>query len=84
MEALAILRWAVVLIADLAFMANIKRLADALFPLDAKKRQPRAGYAQRLAYEIRHQYYTTRSGGTQDVRTLRPAPGAAGDPHAAH
>lgn len=84
MEALAILFWAVVLIADVVFMANVKRLADALFPLETKKRQPRAGYAQRLAYEIRHQYYTTPEGVLQDVRTLRPAPGAAGDPHAAH
>ena len=44
MEALAILFWLVVVVADVAFMANIKRLADELFPLDDKKKRPgRAG-----------------------------------------
>lgn len=42
MEALAILFWLAVLAADIAFMANIKRLADTLFPLDGK-RPGRAG-----------------------------------------
>ena len=37
MEVLAILFWLAVLAADIAFMANIKRLADRLFPLDEKR-----------------------------------------------
>lgn len=41
MEVIAILFWAVVLAADVVFMANIKRIADEWFPLDGKKKGPR-------------------------------------------
>lgn len=41
MEVIAIIFWMVVLMADLVFMTQIKRIADELFPLDGKKKGPR-------------------------------------------
>lgn len=44
MEALAILFWLAVLAADVAFMFQIKPLADKLFPLEGHEKSPgRAG-----------------------------------------
>lgn len=42
MEVLAIILWAAVLAADIAFMLNIKRIADEVVPVN-KKRPGRAG-----------------------------------------
>lgn len=43
MEVIAIIFWMVVLMADLVFMTQIKRMADELFPLDEEKSPGRAG-----------------------------------------
>lgn len=43
MEVLAIIFWAAVLGADIAFMLNIRRIADELFPVGEKKRPGRGG-----------------------------------------
>lgn len=45
MEVLAIIFWMVVLIADLVFITQIKRIADEWFPLDGKKKGPRGAGA---------------------------------------
>ena len=46
MEVLAILFWLVVLGADIAFMCNIKRIADEWFPIDGKRKRPGRGGAR--------------------------------------
>lgn len=57
MEALAILFWLAVLAADIAFMTQIKRLADTLFPLD-EKRPGRAGTRTRGCHKMTDLVYT--------------------------
>lgn len=58
MEVLAIMFWVAVLAADLAFMVNIKRIADKVVPV-SKKRPGRGGARTRgcvkmtdLVYQI--------------------------------
>lgn len=41
MEVIAIIFWMVVLMADLIFMTQIKRMADEWFPVDSKNKGPR-------------------------------------------
>lgn len=45
MELLAAFFWLLVLIADIAFMRQIKRLADALFPIEKKRTKKAPGGA---------------------------------------
>ena len=47
------------------FMANIKRLADYLFPLPPKDTSRQRGHAERLAEEINRDKYTAKGGRSQ-------------------
>lgn len=63
MEVLAILFWLVVLGADIAFMRNIKRIADEWFPWDGKRKRPgRGGARTRSCRKMTQAVYQIREG----------------------
>jgi hypothetical protein len=67
MEVLAILFWLIVLGADIAFMCNIKRIADEWFPWDGKRKRPgRAGTRTRSCRKMTQAVYQIREGMQED------------------